>query len=286
MRARAYAGDRDAAAIRAMVADAWSLVGPHFECAVGDVEWRLRRAVQPERDLQLWLDDAGVAAVAWFLPNGYVDLLVHPRARGVVEGEMIAWSRARRADGLTLWSLESNTSLVGALEGAGLARGDGVYLLLHRELSAESVPEVELASGHVVRAVSEGEIDARVEVHRAAFAPSKLTSELYHRVMGSPEYRPELDLVAVDGSGVMRAFVLGWLDRQNALGLFEPVGTHPDARRLGLARAVGAEALRRLERLGARRAIVGALSGDERSLRLYESLGFRVVDRTIGFVDR
>ncbi|MER6177880.1 GNAT family N-acetyltransferase [Streptosporangium sp. NPDC001681] len=51
-------------------------------------------------------------------------------------------------------------------------------------------------------------------------------------------YRPELDLVAVSPGGDVVAYCQGWYDEVNGVGAFEPVGTHPGHRRLGLARAV------------------------------------------------
>jgi len=58
-----------------------------------------------------------------------------------------------------------------------------------------------------------------------------------------------------------------------ALGIVEPVGTHPDHVRRGLQRAVLTEGLRRVPALGAPLAIVG--TGDMvPAHRFYEALGF------------
>ena len=48
-----------------------------------------------------------------------------------------------------------------------------------------------------------------------------------------------------------------WFDPVNAVGLFEPVGTHPDFQGQGLGKAVMAEGLRRMKAAGMRRAILG-----------------------------
>ena len=65
----------------------------------------------------------------------------------------------------------------------------------------------------------------------------------------------------------------------------EPVGTHVDFRRRGLAAAVCAFALRRLRDEGAELAVV-ASRGDAAypaPKQLYESLGFRAHARTINY---
>ncbi len=61
----------------------------------------------------------------------------------------------------------------------------------------------------------------------------------------------------------------------NAVGLFEPVDTHPDFQRKGLGKAVMAEGMRRMKAAGMRRAIVGFDPNNVAALALYTSLGFR-----------
>jgi GNAT superfamily N-acetyltransferase len=59
----------------------------------------------------------------------------------------------------------------------------------------------------------------------------------------------------------------------NRLGIFEPVCTHPDHRRRGLARSLMREGILRLRSMGAVEAIVD--TGDmEPANALYDSLGF------------
>jgi len=66
-----------------------------------------------------------------------------------------------------------------------------------------------------------------------------------------------------------------WFDPINAVGLFEPVGTHPDFQAKGLGKAVMAEGLRRMKVAGMRTAIVGFDPSNAAALALYTSMGFR-----------
>jgi ribosomal protein S18 acetylase RimI-like enzyme len=59
------------------------------------------------------------------------------------------------------------------------------------------------------------------------------------------------------------------------VGLFEPVGTHPDFQRHGLGKAVMAEGLHRMQAAGMRRAVVGFDPTNVAARALYTSLGFR-----------
>ena len=114
-------------------------------------------------------------------------------------------------------------------------------------------------------------------MHRAVWAPSRLTEERYRRVTRTWPYRSDLDCVVEAPDGTFAAYVLCWYDDDNRVGEFEPVGTHPDYRRRGLGAAVCRYALKRLREEGARRrsCYTGERDEDERSRGLYDSVGFR-----------
>ena len=76
--------------------------------------------------------------------------------------------------------------------------------------------------------------------------------------------------------GAVAAFCTVWFDDVSRSGVFEPVGTDPAHQRRGLGKAVMAEGLRRLQRLGATLATVGSYG--EPAHTLYASMGFREFD--------
>jgi ribosomal protein S18 acetylase RimI-like enzyme len=138
--------------------------------------------------------------------------------------------------------------------------------------------------GHTLCTVADLDgLTGRVAVHRAAWAEhgTRVTEETYPRVQAAWPYRADLDFVALDPHGAPVSFALGWYDERNRVGEFEPVGTDPRARRLGLARAVSLFGLRRFREAGATRAIVGCRGDDAYPVPclLYESLGFRELSR-------
>ena len=96
------------------------------------------------------------------------------------------------------------------------------------------------------------EIPARVDVHRAAFTPSRLTVEKYERLQTLPHYRPDDDLVVEAPDGALRRVRDGVVGPEGLVGEFEPVGTHPDHQRRGLSRALLTWGLRRYAERGAR----------------------------------
>src|SRR3712207_3427540 len=78
---RGYAGEADLSRMHALVREAWRQHGPHVECTVGDLDWRMyrRATVDAGANIRLWEVGGTLVGFAWFLPGGDLDLLVHPR---------------------------------------------------------------------------------------------------------------------------------------------------------------------------------------------------------------
>jgi ribosomal protein S18 acetylase RimI-like enzyme len=74
------------------------------------------------------------------------------------------------------------------------------------------------------------------------------------------------------------------MDPVNRIGEFEPVGTHPDFRRQGLAKAAVGAGMQRMKAFGADQAFVLTQSHNRAAKALYESLGFRAVNREFDYV--
>ncbi|MFE7778720.1 GNAT family N-acetyltransferase [Streptomyces sp. NPDC057445] len=101
-------------------------------------------------------------------------------------------------------------------------------------------------------------------------------------------YRPELDLIVVSPAGDAVAYCQGWYDEANGIGEFEPVGTHPEHRRLGLARAVCTAVLHAFADAGGHRATL-CCRGDAAypvPKQLYESMGFTAFTRTHTYITK
>ncbi len=295
MDSRLYAGEQDLRAMTRLVSAAWAAHGPRFEFAVGDLDWRMNcnGFVQPRENVRLWHDARGqLVGFAWGYVNGDIDVAVFPRehAAAVAPG-MLDWARdwfsTHGGTGGTprrVWVLESNTAVMDVLKQRGWRHQEGeCYLHLAQPVHAPG--PAPLPPGYRIRHVrGPEEAAARAEVHRRGFGSERVTTEVYQRVMRTAHYRAHLDLVAEGPGGELAALALCWLDEENGVGEFEPVATAPEHRRKGLSLALLQEGLRRLHAAGARTAIVYAQSANPGSVSLYESAGFRVVDRNWGYV--
>jgi ribosomal protein S18 acetylase RimI-like enzyme len=297
LRSRAYAERDDLRAMESIVSAAWSgPARPFVSCTIGDLEWWIAGA-GPEVDwserLRLWSIGGEPVAWGWLKPPDEFDWFVRPQLPEgeelAVRDEILSWAAecarttAQDAVGsllapivLRTWGADGGPE-AGHLIERGWVAGD-VELTqflrpLDREIEAPVVPH-----GYRVRALAgPGEIPARVEVHRAAFAPSRMTVEKYAILVDQDHYAYDRDVVVEAPDGALAAFAMCWLDQVGSIGEFEPVGTHPDHRRRGLGRAANLRGLQILRQAGARDAIVFSWRANAASEALYRSVGFQAI---------
>jgi ribosomal protein S18 acetylase RimI-like enzyme len=213
-----------------------------------------------------------------------VFLEVHPRYRHL-EDEMLAWAEedhlARRPSDSRDWRLNTSVYDYDQQRAELLARRGYRHLGLvgykRRCALDRPIPAGQLPPGYAVRPVADDEMEAWAAVVNAAFASQLNTVGRCSSWLQAPTNRRDLNLVAVAPDGTFASFAIVWLDEVNAIGMFEPVGTHPAYRRRGLAKAVLCEGLRRLRALGANTAYVGCGTGIAVT-RLYDSAGFTDYD--------
>jgi ribosomal protein S18 acetylase RimI-like enzyme len=142
------------------------------------------------------------------------------------------------------------------------------------------IPEVAVPEGYTVRSLrADDDLALRCAVSSAAFGSPAMGTDVYRSLQMAPTYRIDHDLVTVAPDGTFASFCIVWFDEVNRIGMFEPVGTHPDHWRMGLGKVVMCEGLRRLAALGATMAYVGVGSDNVAANRLYESVGFAEFDR-------
>jgi GNAT superfamily N-acetyltransferase len=251
-----------------------------------------------ERGVRVWetADGALVACANWE-GAGSAYLQVHPAYRHL-EPEMLDWAEealaapARDGGGraLTLWVFEYDSRRQRLLRERGYAPTEEWGMVRHMTLPAApyapAPPWPGVPAPYQLRAVRpEDDADCQriANLLNAAFrrdfhnaAEFKMFATL------APSYVNELDLVAVAPDGSFAAYVGMPYNRENRRGIFEPVCTHPDHLRKGLASGLMFEALARVRELGAVDVIVG--TGDMVAANaLYDSMGFTEAYRQVGW---
>jgi ribosomal protein S18 acetylase RimI-like enzyme len=226
--------------------------------------------------------DGRILAVGYFRPPGEVEFVLDRAfrepgadlelARDVVR-LAVEWAHAEGTITVTVGDHDAWTSaLVAALGFApvGNAHFHSSWLAL-----PDALP-VSLPVGFRLIAMNDAaDLDARVNLHRDVWAPSKFTRDEYDRLRASAGYRADLDVAAVSADGAYASYAVGWFDPVSRGGQLEPVGTREQFRGLGLGKAVISTILNRMRDAGAGGCCVLSEVDNAGSNALYQSVGFR-----------
>jgi len=250
---------------------------------------------------RLWFSGGELVAWAWAqLPrqvtrsdgsvrdvtDAYLAYQVHPDHAGLVD-EVIDWYDATAA------GIE-RTVLPSAADELALKRwtahgyetneaelaDDGSWTQLNvRDLTVVEQPV--LPDGFRFRTADEAGPQAAVQAHMDAWAPTTYSAEAYEGVRQTAAYRGDLHVLVEAPDGTMASSTIMWLDAANRTAEFEPVGTHPDYRRLGLARAMLLHGMHLARAAGATHMTVACVGapGHPEARELYYSVGFRELTR-------
>jgi len=296
---RAYAGTADLQLMEDSLARSYSSTS----LRVGDLSWMSRDHTHRELslDIHLW-QDASSELIAWafFRHYGEFNVFVVPDSGHAEDASLCddvlafidhcAESAVAAGDPpvtLNTYAIDPTRSVVDrslatALERAGYAVDDASSTSGFVVRSLDQLPSATLPDGYHFDWVSTPDLlRGRVEAHRAAFAPSDLSVRRYERLQRTWAYRSTLDRLVVTDAGEVVSFCTAWYDAHNASGLLEPVGTHPDHQRHGLARAVCLDACHALLATGAHTAQVGY--GSAAGFATYTSAGFHQTNDELAY---
>jgi mycothiol synthase len=255
----------------------------------GDIPHHLysgNRNYDPAEIMTIWEDNLGVAA--WLLVgprHKSFDAQVRPDLwGGDLEREVLEYAGDRTVelmrqheiagDYVYADAFRCDTVRIQMLAALGWEADDELpYVLNRTEISSNVVPT--LPHGFAFRSARGVEDAAALaEVHNAAFNVG-WTSEVYRKVMESPGYEPECELVIQAPDGPFVAFTVIRYDHLNLTGLFEPVGTHQDYRRRGFGRAIMLYGMQQMAAAGMKFATVAHFGDNEAARGLYQTCGFK-----------
>jgi ribosomal protein S18 acetylase RimI-like enzyme len=266
----------------------------------GDVTWQFYRLRGKAcEDVELWLDEDGLAGVVAFEPPAVMafDVRADLRLDAPLLDEMLAWAAGRRAalaapgeqtprayaglsTGISTLVAASDSEREAALAQRGYTRGreGGVRFAVSLR---EGVPGDILPRGMRLRYATDADIAARAAAHRAAWSvwgTSKFSEEAYRELRAAPLYDERLDVILEDADGRIVSYCICWADEEAGVGHFEPVGTDAAFSRRGFGKLVVHEGLRRLRERGMHTALVGTAWVNEAARALYPASGFELVD--------
>ena len=311
---RLYKTEHDLLQMQDMLMEARARTDDWHYAHVGELMWGFFMVVchlNPQEFIRLWHDDAGkLVGYAILGEDPAIDWQVLPEYEwSGIETEVMDWAETRlielRQRDPQRWNghvvsgaRQDDAKRIAFLEQHGFRySGEFAEVNMLRSL-AEPIPDAALPAGCQVRAVlaDAGEIANRAAAQREVWQPwtvGNVSDDDYATLMRLPGYHRELDVVAVAPDGVTQhlwswagvaAYVNGWLDPVNRIGDFGPVGALPAYRRQGLTRAVLLEGLRRMQAAGMDRVCVSTGVSNTPARQLYESIGFKIVNRYLDYV--
>lgn len=184
---------------------------------------------------------------------------------------------------------DDDHSRVALLEQHGFVKQEMRSLHMARSLD-EPIPIPHIPMGFSVRHVAgEQEASAVVDLHRAAFGTRNMTLDERLSIMRTPDYEMELDLLIIAPNGRFAAYcTCSIYQEENAHtgrseGYTDPVATHPDFQRQGLARALLLTGCRKLKERGVKTAVLGTSSKNIGMRQCAEATGFHVQSTKIWF---
>jgi ribosomal protein S18 acetylase RimI-like enzyme len=253
---------------------------------------------QPEvqANARLWFADDQPVAFAFVDPwdNLWFDTLpAHEAALGdeiVQFGVECVRARLEGEPGtLETNCAEANAARRAFLEAHGFTTLPEQTLTFARPLSGP-IPDPVLPPGYLIRLLKgREEAEAAAALHRAAFGSDYMTTENRLAMMETSEYCPEMDLVAVTPDGELAAYAMGFIPvEENAKtgrreGCVDPIATHPDHQRLGLARALLLTGMRMLQKRGMETVKFGTSSENVGMQKTAAACGFQVESRKFWF---
>lgn len=290
MNKRSYSGETDIKLLQEFNASAIAMTNGCGYLHPGDIPHYLfngNKFFDPAEVLSIWEDDAGVAA--WLLVgprHKAFDAQIRPDLRGSSlergvlaygDKQLVALMRQHNIEGERIYAdafrCDTTRSRL-LLESGWQLEAKSSYIL--NRVPLEDIGEPVLPDGYSIRAVrGVEEASAVAGVHSASFEKAVWTPELYRRVMESPGYAAERELVVEALDGTLVAFTVTWYDELNKTGYFEPVGVHKDYQRRGLGRALLLHGMRQMVAAGMQFATVANFNDNIAARELYKSCGFK-----------
>ena len=225
----------------------------------GGIQWWLRELASGRDDFEahVWPgEDGGLAAFA--MRDG--TYIVAETDGGPPHMELIEWAtdhlREAGASEIQTIAVEGD-EIHAALTARGFTPSSSGFELV---IDTDSEPvQARLPDDFSFASLQDVSDDAFIEGHRAAWSdtkPSQYGHDRHDAVKRSPQFRPDLVTIALSADGTVASYCIGWLDTPTRTLEIEPLGTHRDYRRLGLAHAVVREVTHRAWANGAEHVLV------------------------------
>lgn len=236
-----------------------------------------------QKQFQLMCDETGKLAATAFAFNNHhwrndpepYALILDPDHPQLAE-MLLDWAESGGMREVEI--MQGNTFLADLIQSRGYTRSSDFMVIREKPLVDTPHESVNLPQGYSIRVLQESEWDHYFEAVHTVFNMMD-THEAFASIQQSPSNVHDLHLNVVNEENQIAAFCSVWLDRDNNVAEFEPVGTLPGFQKQGLAGALMAYACNRLREMGCGQANVASWSESIGANKLYSAGGFMEQDR-------
>lgn len=282
-------GQQDAMRVRQLLIDSYTRMGREFNWETRRWEGWYWTVTDAERDTPM----RGSQAHIWETAEGQIlgaavpeepgdlSILIHPDYRALEE-DILTWAEDHLAvthetgqRQLRTWAFDWDTDRQDRLRRHGFVANSSDCFQHRRRLVSDPIDDVPLPEGYSLRSITatNEDVEGWVTCTNATFGQTYLPEMHRNFQVDSPSHNYDLHIVAVAPDGTFAAFAGLTVDDINRTATFEPVGTHPDHRRKGLARAAMYEGIRRLQALGSADVVYVANWGTAEAGQFYAAIG-------------
>ncbi|MCT1403709.1 GNAT family N-acetyltransferase [Paenibacillus sp. p3-SID867] len=206
----------------------------------------------------------------------------YPTFKNLRENEPIHLAKMKNGQYTWVVTKYEDATRVETLEARGYTKHTWYMYSGSIELD-DSIPNPLFPQGFMVRPINSNDLEQKVNIMGGSAGLTAPMMEVYQRLMSSPTYKQELDLVIVDEEDQIVGFANVWHDTANNIANIEPFGTAPSHRRKGLATNLLYECMHRLRKMGISKLYInhgGLWTLDpepDDAMRVYIKVGFQLL---------
>ena len=251
--------------------------------------WAQRRIADTEmfhapewqQHLRLWRDENGKLVAVAFAhdnhrlrkdPEQYA-FIIHPAHKQLAE-ELLDWTESNIAPEIEI--MQSNVTLIDLVQSRGYICSNDFMIAREKELADTPCEPIYLPQGYSIAILQESEWQNYFRAVHSVFNMMD-TVEAFSSIQQGPSNVHEFHLNVVTEKNEIAAFCSVWLDRENNIAEFEPVGTVPQFQKRGLGVALIAYACNRLREIKCPYVKVESWSESVGANKLYSVCG--LIDR-------
>ena len=276
---RAYNHDEDFTWVTSFLANSFFLPGSFQMWIPSRFENSVFFDTERANHVHLWIDTEELVGIGLVDPPNEIILLTHPDYI-YLHNEMISWAEQnlsniqkadKEIDSWFTYSIQNNTEHNVMLEKLGYeVQSDCEHVRVRKPSSP--LLDIPLPDEYSIKPISQDYYDQYVKAIETVFNHPHFTHEVFTAMRKTVFYHEDLNLGAFTKDGSIAAFAMMRID-ENKIAEFEPVGTLPEHRKQGLAKALMKESFIRAEKYNPKLFYVGGAPTEEAD-RLYESVGF------------